>query len=127
MTSTPERFATTAARVSLAERFNLPFHESMQDWEWEIADEARFDEFLAAYSADDLDDHERFSLMEILVQCVDDSPARCLNSRWSQIELLLVSNPTLHAFTIAYWAQSEETESCALFNVSLRMRHLVTR
>jgi hypothetical protein len=35
--------------MSLATRFGLPYHDDMQDWEWEVADSARFEEFLATY------------------------------------------------------------------------------
>ena len=38
----PERWTSTAARVSLASRFVLLYDHSMQDWEWEVADASRF-------------------------------------------------------------------------------------
>ncbi len=42
------RFPTLATIDLLAQRFNLPNHPNMQDWEYEVADPDRVDEFLAA-------------------------------------------------------------------------------
>jgi hypothetical protein len=59
-----ERWPTSQARMALSARFKLPYDDSMQDWEWEVADPARLSEFLGAYSCGQLTDDERFSLME---------------------------------------------------------------
>ncbi len=121
-----ERYPAGAAQETLAKRFNLPIYGAMQDWEWEVADATRFEEFFAAYSLDALNEDERFSLMEILVQCVEDSPLEDFQPRWSRIASLLAKNIVGHASTIEYWAQPEETETCALFRVSFGMRLFLT-
>jgi hypothetical protein len=66
-----QRWPTTTARKALSRRFGIPLDQYSQDWEWEVADATRFDEFLAAYHDPSLSDDERVSLIEILIQCVE--------------------------------------------------------
>lgn len=68
----PARNPSSLARRSLAATFDLPYSDDMQDWEWEVADATRFEEFLDVFRTGDLSDDERFSLMEVLVQCAED-------------------------------------------------------
>jgi hypothetical protein len=67
---TRDRFPTDGA-LGLAKRFHLPFNNNMQDWPWEIADHSRFDEFLQVYDSEPLSLDERFTLMKMLIQCVE--------------------------------------------------------
>lgn len=98
----------------------------MQDWEWEVADASRFADFLDLYRTGELSDDERFSLMEILVQCAEDlegnSPAK---PAWSQIEPLLLQRLELHLSTVVYWACPAEVDPEAQFFVSPYMRALL--
>ena len=82
-----ERSPIGAGRKTLAARFGLTIDRFSQDWEWEIADPARFPEWLAVYRDVDLSDNERLSLMEMLVQCVE---SKCKRRRPpAQVEDLL--------------------------------------
>ncbi len=95
----------------------------MQDWEWEVADARRFDEFVAAYRTEDLTEDERFLLMEMLVQCVEDIAADTGNhdAAWSVIKPFVLSRPRLHEDTVSYWACLDKTDG---FRVSPDMRRL---
>ena len=64
-------FPSTPARRALASRFGLPYDDAMQDWEWEVANPDDFDLYLAAYTLE-MPAEQRFSLMEMLLQCVED-------------------------------------------------------
>src|SRR5262245_26865033 len=66
-----ERYPTRAGRVALAARLNLTIDPYSQDWEYEVAKPEWFPEWLAVYRDDSLSDDERFSLMEMLIQCVE--------------------------------------------------------
>ena len=118
-------YPTTPARQALAMRFGLPYHDAMQDWEWEVANADHFDQYLAAYTlAMPID--QRFSLMEMLVQSVEDSlDESVFNVRWARIRSLLVNHSALHAQTIAYWARSNESDLEQAFRVSRPMRELL--
>lgn len=90
-------YPTTAARKAMAVRFSLPYDDAMQDWEWEVANADEFERYLAAYTPA-MPSDQRFSLMEMLVQCVEDSKDEALfNIRWARIRPLLVNHITLHA------------------------------
>lgn len=116
---------STAARVALAARFRLPYDDQMQDWEWEVADAARFDEFLGVYRDVDLPDEQRASLMEVLLQCVEDTePASDFAASWSAIEPLLVARAALHRPTIVYWSCLTEAPPEYCFRVSPFMRRV---
>ena len=120
------RFPTSEARMSLASRFNLPYHDDMQDWEWEVADESRFQEFLSAYQLPGLTDAERFSLMEVLIQCVEDKADETdFSAAWQALEFHLIRAKMLHLSTIHYWASDGETEPDHCFFVAPAMRRLL--
>jgi len=114
-----------AARLALAARFGLPYADQMQDWEWEVADAGRFDEFLGVYRDFNLLDEQRVSLMEMLVQCVEEiESASDFSASWSAIEPLLVARAVLHRPTIAYWSCPSEAAPEDCFRVSPFMRRL---
>jgi hypothetical protein len=118
---------STSAREALAARFGLEYSDRMQDWEWEVADVDRFGEFLDAYCSATLPDEQRASLMEMLIQCVEemDEPSKFASS-WSAIEPLLITRAGLHRPSIAYWAKLGEIDPVAKFRVSPAMRRVWT-
>lgn len=122
----PARFPTAAARVSLASRLRLPYHPAMQDWEWEVADPARLDELLAAYSSGGLSADERFALMEMLIQCVEDAelPAVGASPQWRAVAALLIADPTLHASSVRYWSCLDGGDAEECFGVTGPMREV---
>jgi hypothetical protein len=138
----PDRWVTTAARGALARRFNLPYDPFSQGrawevadpsrfdefltayWAWEVADPSRFDEFLTAYVADPLDEDERFALMEILIQCIEDMDLPSVESspQWNSVAGLLRAHAGLHASSVRYWSclGDHDLEDC--FRVTGPMR-----
>ncbi|HEY8159541.1 MAG TPA: hypothetical protein VIF10_12645 [Methylobacter sp.] len=124
-----EYLRTSEARAKLAARFGLPYVDDMQDWEWEwaweVAAPERFDEFLRAYDAEDLSAAERFSLMEVLLQCVEESePPALAEARWEEIEPHLAGNLELHRQTIEYWSCKGASEPDECFRITPRVRRV---
>jgi hypothetical protein len=119
-----DRWPTTAARKSLASRFDLPCDPFSQDWEWEVADPSRFEEFLDTYKTSILDEDERFALMEILIQCVEDMDLPALESspEWHSIATLLRARADLHASSIRYWSCLDDRDLKDCSRVSGPMR-----
>jgi hypothetical protein len=122
----PQRWPTTDARQSLALRLHLPYDPSMQDWEWEVADPSRFGEFLDTYSHGGLTEDERFALMEVLIQCVEDMglPADQPSPQWQSVASLLLASADLHASSVRYWACLDDRNLEDCFGVSGPMRHV---
>jgi hypothetical protein len=99
------RHPTRAAIDALALRFDLPNHHSMQDWEWEVGDAERLDEFISVYQSGELDDDERFVLMEMILQSFEDLGGIVwTDPRWEPVGHLLDRNIQLHAHSIFYWS-----------------------
>lgn len=109
------RNPTKAGRESLAKRLRLTIDPYDQDWEWTVASADKFQSWLAVYRTADLSDDERFSLMEMLIQCVDelatqlDRPAEDLQE-WKAVETILLANVRLHASTVHYWCDFDSDE-----------------
>ncbi len=122
----PRRGSTAAARASLAYRFGLPYDPFSQDWEWEVADPARFDEFVDAYVSGVLDEDERLALMEMLIQCVEDLdlPSLASSPQWHSVATLLLTHSGLHANSVRYWSCLGERDLENCFRVSSPMRGL---
>lgn len=121
--------STSACRL-LSARFGLPYHDGMQDWEYEVADATRFQEFLEAYRHTDLSEAERGSLMEVLVQCVEDlfaaNPDRPPGNlpEWRSLAGLLREHYRLRAASVDYWSCLEEPDLAMCFYVTAPMRTL---
>lgn len=123
------RYPTKAGREALAARLDLTIDPHSQDWEWEVAGPLHFDTWLATYRSAALSDDERFSLMEMLIQCVEDMvPLRGPPDeveelpQWQAVATLLKANPRLHASSIAYWSVFGRDDPEEHFRVSIPMR-----
>lgn len=91
----------------------------MQDWEWEIADVNRFDEYVNLYASDDLSDDEKISLMELILQSTEESESdSILKARWLRVVSLLRRNVTLHESSIRYWARTDAVCTDEQFRLS---------
>lgn len=123
----PERNwrGSAAAIASLAARFSLPNTPDMQDWEWEVADASRIDEFIGAYRGGELDENETFLLAEMLMQSFEDIGATFSDHpSWGAFMALLDENLEHHLHTIWYWGDPEDE---ADFFVSRELRKLIER
>jgi hypothetical protein len=126
-----KRYPTQAGREALAARLGLTIDRNAQDWEWEVAGPEHFQRWLAVYRDAPLTDDERFCLMEMLIQCVEDmvpkdEPPEVVEQRpeWQAVAELLRTRPRLHASTIWYWSDFGMADSGVTFLVSVPMRRV---
>jgi hypothetical protein len=122
------KFPSCAGREALAARLCLPIDPLSQDWEWEVADTRRFQEWISVYQNEALSDDERFSLMEILIQCIEDMRqgdklAEQL-PEWQAVVTLLLKNCQLHASSIFYWSAFGHDDPDEQFRISVPMRQV---
>ena len=108
------------ARLSLSKKLNLEFHVSMQDWEYEIADSDRIQEFIEEYDKSESTDKERQSLMEMIL---DSSNDLLVDHRtvefekfFSAITVRLKRESILHEGTINYWKTNDSEISKRLID-----------
>ncbi len=101
---------------------------SMQDWEWEIADSSRLDEYPGLYKSGCLTGDERFTLMETIIQAFEDLPAELeSDARWHDTLTLLDTEVDLHAYTIWYWSDLEDDLGEECWRVTPFLRKLVEK
>jgi hypothetical protein len=119
------RCPTKSAIDKLAEMFSLPNTPYMQDWEWEVADANRIEEFIKVYKNSSLTDDEKFTLMEIIIQSFEDTKTELhTNSLWQTTLNLLKKNYKLHAYTVWYWSSFENGSINDAWRVAPFMREL---
>ena len=122
------RFPTADAIASLADRLGVPNDPSMQDWEWQIADPQRIDDYLSIYRSGELTDDERFTLMETILQSFEGLDADFgSDTRWITVLDLLERNIQLHAYSIWHWADLDNDEFSECWRVSQYMRIIIER
>jgi len=95
------------SRKNLAHKLNLHFDENMQDWEYEIADYKRLNDFLNEYEKATTTDSEKQSLMEIIIDSLNDllldEDKITFNQYINQTLLLLKTHKALHSGSLSYW------------------------
>ncbi|MFK8013468.1 MAG: hypothetical protein AB8B80_15625 [Marinicellaceae bacterium] len=128
MSSVPEhlwRFWTKDSMESLAEKFQLPYDISDQDWPWQVSDSTRLTEFIKSYKHDGLTDDEKFTLMDLILQSFEDLDSvedLQENKRWLEINEILNQNIELHIYTVWYWADGYDFRISPLLTEILK-RH----
>lgn len=123
------RFPTRQAIDALALRFDLPNYPDMQDWAWEVADPLRLDEFLYAYESGDLNEDERFVLMEIILQSFEDleRSSNLVDPRWPSVLDILDRNIDLHAYSVWYWSVLDREWDDEIFWVTPHVREILPK
>ena len=122
------RHPTRAAIDKLAATFSLPNTPDMQDWEWEVADPDRVEEFLNEYKNDKNTDDEKFVLLEMLLQSFEESELDLnKNEKWKELLKLIQSNFKIHEYTIWYWSVFDAESKEKQWRVTPFMRELYAK
>jgi hypothetical protein len=110
------KFRCTSAKsiAKLAQILNVPNNSQMQDWEWEIADHKRLNEYIHLYGRRHMTDDDRIALMETIIQSVDDlySKNGFLPRQWNRVKNLIIQNSEIHRYTVFYWSNLSEFLPC---------------
>ncbi len=106
-------------RKILATKLNLEFNESSQDWEYEVSDPSRIQEFMDEYDKTETSDRERESLMEIILDSANDllldNGYQEFDKFISWINNRLERNQEIHQATMNYWNEND-------FEISNRLK-----
>lgn len=125
MEKLPE-YPTRQAMDKFNQLLNLHEDKYMQDWEIELADDTRLDEFLECYHNHAETNEEKFTLMSLIIASFDDYYWEDENSMmWKKIETLLLVDRDLFKPLIEYWCvwDGGDDPEC-YFNISPLMREL---
>ena len=100
-TEPSDRFATRAAHDRLDALFAFPHDPYRQDWEIELSDGSRLEEFFIAYESQELTEDERFALMALVVASAHDALDfhNLTDGQWQIVHELLVRDSHIHTFT----------------------------
>ena len=98
-----------------------------QDWEYEVTDPDRLDEFIRHYHCGQLSDVEKFTLMLLILASYDDW--LCVRHHgvdyWEDIKKILIQDEALHRNTVKYWScEGNNIEDC--FSITPLIRSLKT-
>ncbi len=131
MDETPEhlwRHPTRAAIDSLAKRLDLANEPSMQDWEVQVADSARIDEFLCAYESGELSEDERFVLMQIIIESCEILESDLKeNPDWHRALALIEQEIDVHISSVWYRSCPGTDVPAEAWRVAPWMREILTR
>ncbi len=92
---------------------SLPYKGNEQDWDIELADKNRVDEFISFYNDNDLSNDMKYAAMSIILASYDyllDDTEIDRDYRWYEIERMLKSEKQLFSDLIEYWAVETEIE-----------------
>lgn len=110
----------------LSKELNLPRQgKFMQDWEYEVADYKRLDDFIAFYKDNILNSNEKITLMKIILESYNDY-VTILNENLGftdKISQILLNESHLYLHIIEYWScENEDLVDC--FAISPMMRKI---
>lgn len=120
---------TSKAIKRLNTLLNLPYIDGMQDWDIELANSNRVQEFCDVYEREDLDSAEKQALMALIIASYDDYLEERTNDvvLWNKIAALLKKDFELHKSTLLYWlGDDNEEEMIGEFAVAPLIRSLLS-
>ena len=122
------RHPTKSATDSLAKRFSLPNHDGMQDWEYEVADPEKINDFFEVYKNESTVEDEKFILLEMLLESFEDSTIDLNdNKEWNELLELVNSRFKIHVYTLWYWSCFGSNNTEEMFRVSPFIRDIYAR
>ena len=109
----------------LSRKLSLPYMGFEQDWDVELADKNRIDEFISYYNENDLSAEMKYATMSILLASYDDflnDKELDIDYRWYEIEIILKSEKGIFRDLIEHWAVDSEIEN--MFRITPLIREI---
>ena len=110
-------YPTKEAMTVLNQALRLPATGRKQDWDIELADPDRVDEFIAYFKTYALSQGERHALMALILGSLEDLANRedVPSALWGQAERLLRAEPDLYSDLVTQWrAKGDELDAFAI-------------
>jgi len=108
--------------ATLSKKLSLPYTGTEQDWDIEMADSKRINEFIDLYHQYDLAFEERVALMSLIIASYDDFLNEnnvAIDCRWDTIKAMLTKDRIHFVELINYWSLYNETD---IFRITPLMR-----
>ncbi|MEO4004178.1 hypothetical protein [Flavobacterium sp. CAU 1735] len=111
----------------LSKELSLPYTGIEQDWDIEMADSNRIDDFLEFYHQNDLSTDKKVAVISLILASYEDFLNENdleIDDRWNKIKFILESERLIFNDLIKYWSLSNEVEEDNLFRITLLMRNI---
>ena len=122
------KYPTQASITSLSKRLGLPGPDRFeQDWEYVVADPNKVQGFLEFYSSSStLTDNEKFTLMIITIESINDAltDGKNIATQWHQLAELVRKDKVLHKNTLDKYANWDEDDLENCFAITPHVRLL---
>lgn len=106
----------------------LPYNGDEQDWDLEMANPDRLDEFIRHYNDSCLNsDEEKKTLMALILSSYDDflnKTGQEVDNKWFEIRDILKNNKDLFVNLIDYWSLDDEVKNENLFKITKLVREI---
>jgi hypothetical protein len=110
-------YLTKEAIRFLDKALNLPATGREQDWDIELADPNRVNEFVTYFETHDLDEGKKFALMALIMGSLEEaSHGKAVPPEtWEKVRRLLRENLSLYADLVKIWApQGDDQDGFAI-------------
>ena len=111
----------------LSNELALPFTGIEQDWNIEMADSNRINDFLKYYQRRDLSSDKKVAVMSLILVSYEDFLNEHdleMDDGWNEIKSILESERILFVDLIDYWSLGNEIEEDNLFRITPLMRNI---
>ncbi|MCD8179220.1 MAG: hypothetical protein LUE98_18170 [Tannerellaceae bacterium] len=116
----------TDIQKKISEALSLPYDDSMQDWDMEVADAERVEEFITFLKKGLFTKEEKYAVMALLIASFDNllwTERTDSTQIWEQIKELLLKDRDLYVDHINYWSLKDESDDPEnLFKITSFMR-----
>ena len=111
----------------LSKELLLPYTGIEQDWDIEMADSRRLDEFIKFYMESNLCDDQKVAVMSLILSSYDDLLNENnleIDDRWNKIKSILKSERIIFVTLMNYWSLSNEVEENNFFRITPLLRNI---
>lgn len=111
----------------LSKELSLPYTGIEQDWDIEMADSNRINDFFKFYQQNDLSVDKKIAVMSLIIASYDDFLNENdleVDDRWKDVSSILETEKVVFVDLINYWTLSNEVEEDNLFRITPLMRKI---
>ncbi|MGE5473169.1 MAG: hypothetical protein ACM3UU_02990 [Ignavibacteriales bacterium] len=105
----------------------MPYTGIEQDWDLEMADSNRINDFLKFYQQNDLSEYKKAAVMSIILASYNDFLNENdveIDYRWNEIKSILDSKKIFFKDLINYWSLCNEVDDGNLFRITPLIRKI---
>jgi hypothetical protein len=114
----------------LSKELSLPYTGIEQNWDIEMANSNRINDFLEYYQQNNLSVDKKVAVMSLILASYEDflnESDLAIDDRWDKIESMLKSKRVIFVDLINYWTLCNEVDEDNLFRITPLIRNIKLR